>query len=129
QDPCGRTGEPPESNIGVPRPCIAHRRNCPCVGDPRPIETSPVSLCVADGGLMNPNLRRLTTSTRGLLTLGLVIREGLSSWTGHPYDMEVWLRNAYFVSRGANRSEEHTSELQSSDNLVCRLLLDKKKHN
>jgi len=51
---------------------------------------------------MNPNLRRLTTSTRGLLTLGLVIREGLSFWTGHPYDMEVWLRNAYFVSRGAN---------------------------
>src|SRR6266511_4810482 len=26
-----------------------------------------------------------------------------------------------------NRSEEHTSELQSSDNLVCRLLLEKKK--
>ena len=51
---------------------------------------------------MNPNLRRLTTSTRGLLILGFVIREGLSFWTGHPYDMEVWLRNAYFVSRGAN---------------------------
>src|SRR3954467_1615766 len=27
------------------------------------------------------------------------------------------------------RSEEHTSELQSHDNLVCRLLLEKKKHN
>src|SRR2546430_9869317 len=26
------------------------------------------------------------------------------------------------------RSEEHTSELQSQSNLVCRLLLDKKKH-
>src|SRR3954463_10964787 len=26
-----------------------------------------------------------------------------------------------------NRSEEHTSELQSHDNLVCRLLLEKKK--
>src|SRR3954467_11831097 len=26
------------------------------------------------------------------------------------------------------RSEEHTSELQSHDNLVCRLLLEKKKH-
>src|SRR5258708_26762891 len=26
------------------------------------------------------------------------------------------------------RSEEHTSELQSPDHLVCRLLLDKKKH-
>src|SRR5258708_21556973 len=31
---------------------------------------------------------------------------------------ELWLRN---------RSEEHTSELQSPDHLVCRLLLEKKK--
>src|SRR5690606_41526361 len=29
----------------------------------------------------------------------------------------------------ATRSEEHTSELQSRENLVCRLLLEKKKHN
>src|SRR5947208_9358316 len=28
----------------------------------------------------------------------------------------------------ADRSEEHTSELQSPDHLVCRLLLEKKKH-
>src|SRR5437016_10917424 len=28
-----------------------------------------------------------------------------------------------------NRSEEHTSELQSLTNLVCRLLLEKKKQN
>src|SRR5206468_11572677 len=28
----------------------------------------------------------------------------------------------------ANRSEEHTSELQSRSDLVCRLLLEKKKH-
>src|SRR5215475_8238800 len=32
---------------------------------------------------------------------------------------------AWFV----NRSEEHTSELQSRENLVCRLLLEKKKKN
>src|SRR2546427_2006057 len=29
----------------------------------------------------------------------------------------------------ATRSEEHTSELQSQSNLVCRLLLEKKKYN
>src|SRR2546430_3991746 len=34
----------------------------------------------------------------------------------------VWLRRR-------NRSEEHTSELQSQSNLVCRLLLEKKKKN
>src|SRR5436309_12392529 len=32
------------------------------------------------------------------------------------------------VSRTWHRSEEHTSELQSRENLVCRLLLEKKKH-
>src|SRR2546427_6746861 len=32
-------------------------------------------------------------------------------------------------SRHGARSEEHTSELQSQSNLVCRLLLEKKKKN
>src|SRR2546422_5260669 len=32
------------------------------------------------------------------------------------------------VQRGRRRSEEHTSELQSRLHLVCRLLLEKKKH-
>src|SRR2546426_3792564 len=31
-------------------------------------------------------------------------------------------------STGSERSEEHTSELQSPCNLVCRLLLEKKRH-
>src|SRR5947208_10669896 len=31
------------------------------------------------------------------------------------------------TSTGSSRSEEHTSELQSPDHLVCRLLLEKKK--
>src|SRR5258708_29526652 len=33
----------------------------------------------------------------------------------------------YCVPAGLARSEEHTSELQSPDHLVCRLLLEKKK--
>src|SRR2546427_7015073 len=32
-------------------------------------------------------------------------------------------------SRAGSRSEEHTSELQSQSNLVCRLLLEKKKRS
>src|SRR5256885_3590505 len=35
----------------------------------------------------------------------------------------------YRVSQDALRSEEHTSELQSPCNLVCRLLLEKKKNS
>src|SRR2546430_5679938 len=46
-------------------------------------------------------------------------------------------RNSYFAIgdlnrlslQGFPRSEEHTSELQSQSNLVCRLLLEKKKNN
>src|SRR5207253_10661809 len=33
-----------------------------------------------------------------------------------------------FVTSASTRSEEHTSELQSRGHLVCRLLLEKKKH-
>src|SRR2546430_10503347 len=34
-----------------------------------------------------------------------------------------------YWSTSSCRSEEHTSELQSQSNLVCRLLLEKKKHS
>src|SRR3712207_278427 len=37
--------------------------------------------------------------------------------------------NYYSLSLTRSRSEEHTSELQSRQYLVCRLLLEKKKHN
>src|SRR2546421_1339429 len=40
------------------------------------------------------------------------------------------LREAFrFLLRFPVRSEEHTSELQSRSDLVCRLLLEKKKNN
>src|SRR5688500_19976791 len=41
---------------------------------------------------------------------------------------QVQARLEFVVNAGA-RSEEHTSELQSPCNLVCRLLLEKKKDN
>src|SRR2546430_7237908 len=43
-------------------------------------------------------------------------RKNISRRTGGPF----WTRR---------RSEEHTSELQSQSNLVCRLLLEKKKNH
>src|SRR2546427_9521101 len=38
-------------------------------------------------------------------------------------------RGVTFFARKESRSEEHTSELQSQSNLVCRLLLEKKKYS
>src|SRR5256886_5186709 len=39
----------------------------------------------------------------------------------------ILLRNGKRMTKHLSRSEEHTSELQSQSNLVCRLLLEKKK--
>src|SRR5438093_8495361 len=41
----------------------------------------------------------------------------------------LWGIRTLFVYASRRRSEEHTSELQSLTNLVCRLLLEKKKKN
>src|SRR2546430_7358071 len=40
---------------------------------------------------------------------------------------EICVRRPVFATMLVMRSEEHTSELQSQSNLVCRLLLEKKK--
>src|SRR2546426_2820404 len=44
------------------------------------------------------------------------------------YDVWPAVLAASFLVNITTRSEEHTSELQSPCNLVCRLLLEKKKH-
>src|SRR5688572_33163352 len=45
---------------------------------------------------------------------------------GEPAARALHVADQHLVQR-ARRSEEHTSELQSQSNLVCRLLLEKKK--
>src|SRR5690606_42023346 len=56
--------------------------------------------------------RRLPAAVRARLGGGPAARAGVRQPGGDP--------------GGRDRSEEHTSELQSRDNLVCRLLLEKK---
>src|SRR2546430_3127836 len=46
----------------------------------------------------------------------------------HPH-LHAWIQGRHDARQRACRSEEHTSELQSQSNLVCRLLLEKKKTN
>src|SRR5690242_20801247 len=53
-------------------------------------------------------------------------KQDAQTWADYiSYDMEA----APYDVAGLSRSEEHTSELQSHVNLVCRLLLEKKKKN
>src|SRR3989475_6295557 len=73
---------------------------------------------------------------RGLLPLKFFFSSGLSTTTGE--DASARAIRAQIQKMVADedsknpltdqqRSEEHTSELQSQSNLVCRLLLEKKK--
>src|SRR5256885_12851022 len=50
----------------------------------------------------------------------------LTKWGSSSRSMLMYL-NRLCCSSAGSRSEEHTSELQSPCNLVCRLLLEKKK--
>src|SRR2546430_9235351 len=73
-------------------------------------------------------IRRPPRST--LFPYTTLFRSRNACWRHSPrWPQECSLR--FFASRGhgdfAQRSEEHTSELQSQSNLVCRLLLEKKK--
>src|SRR5438552_11760312 len=64
--------------------------------------------------LWDAGCRRLNPAARRMLRdCPLAVRRGL-----------LWVRTRR-TAKG--RSEEHTSELQSPDHLVCRLLLEKKK--
>src|SRR2546430_12233055 len=65
------------------------------------------------------------TATTEIYTLSL--HDALPIWRSrrHP---QCRRRPGHAVRGRVHRSEEHTSELQSQSNLVCRLLLEKKKN-
>src|SRR5437868_6973139 len=62
----------------------------------------------------------LVINQEASLTMRERIRKNLS-------DLECRVLTAYLEGKSYQRSEEHTSELQSRFDLVCRLLLEKKK--
>src|SRR5438552_11465241 len=72
------------------------------------------------------NLEEKLRMARQLDALGVDVVEA-----GFPMASEDDFRAVHAVAREVRRpvrSEEHTSELQSPDHLVCRLLLEKKKN-
>src|SRR2546430_11867056 len=61
-------------------------------------------------------------------TTGLTFTDRIKALAEVAFAMEDYFIAAALAEHGCtHRSEEHTSELQSQSNLVCRLLLEKKK--
>src|SRR2546430_10063925 len=70
------------------------------------------------------------------LVAGLALAPGATEWTLREMPAETWASGPtlfgvakgtfYATPNSVGRSEEHTSELQSQSNIVCRLLLEKK---
>src|SRR5256885_1938795 len=83
-------------------------------------------------GLVLRGLQRVANA----LQLGLEMRRDALGFTGAPAAIQLHPRESRSddqqdhnedLGRAPERSEEHTPELQSPCNLVCRLLLEKKK--
>src|SRR2546430_3320664 len=85
-----------------------------------------VRICVEE--TTYPTGKSLTTTEYGpdgrLLTTRASNSDGSECFTTKTYEADGRLVK---TSSAKSRSEEHTSELQSQSNLVCRLLLEKKK--
>src|SRR2546430_9974569 len=73
---------------------------------------------------------RLSPCRSGAPTSTPAFQAGLLYGVGHDIPGYTWFdkrRGREVRMERRRRSEEHTSELQSQSNLVCRLLLEKKK--
>src|SRR5258708_28887486 len=72
-------------------------------------------------------IRRPPRSTPLSLHDALPISSGVRAICAGPLPVAILPVTSSEAVSGVERSEEHTSELQSPDHLVCRLLLEKKK--
>src|SRR2546422_10316259 len=70
-------------------------------------------------------IRRPPRST--LFPYTTLFRSRLTCVFGTHASTDSWIKQAVIMCSALDRSEEHTSELQSRLHLVCRLLLEKKK--
>src|SRR4051794_19330809 len=101
----------------------------------RPTPFDPLVRKVESAVFLDAPAKAVAKQVRSLLSSSSAVKEAVSgTWLGHalhPLLTDVVIGS--FVSAtlldvlGGDRSEEHTSELQSPVHLVCRLLLVKKK--
>src|SRR5690606_40530838 len=108
----------------VPAPSYSAR----CYRNPRDLHSFPTrrsSDLVADQD--HARVPRLALPLGELLGLVDLLGESAPTTTARAAKMSCGTTVRCCGSAASKRSEEHTSELQSRENLVCRLLLEKKK--
>src|SRR5690625_2916570 len=86
-------------------------------------------LCLSGYSLFEPTRRPLLEYLESLPDGVEVVLDPGAPFAGFPQQVQdrVLARTTVWTSNAEERSEEHTSELQSRGHLVCRLLLEKKK--
>ena len=83
------------------------------------------NLAISNGKIAEISLSELSAEET-IDAAGNVVCPGFIDLHCHPQDTEIFEVQARDGVTTTLRSEEHTSELQSLVNLVCRLLLEKK---
>src|SRR5258708_8692074 len=81
-----------------------------------------------DHGALITDITRVAKSDHLAQELRSKLETSNSPWGWEWSEGQLRFQGRLYVP-DQERSEEHTSELQSPDHLVCRLLLEKKKHH
>src|SRR5207253_6404114 len=113
------------------KPCSSRARVSERIGHPRDAMGSQLISCTA---LLLARIHEITAADYSYTFALLARRPLLDSFAVPAYvrlvirHVVLWLlpASALLFAQAGNRSEEHTSELQSRGHLVCRLLLEKK---
>src|SRR5690348_16483589 len=112
------------------RPLTPHRHTSPA---PSPITNAPGMPTLPAAGVIATSPATAPDAAPSIDGLSLRIHSpNVHDNTAHAVARNVFMNASaaeLFASSAEPRSEEHTSELQSPVHLVCRLLLEKKKHH
>src|SRR2546430_6783335 len=98
-----------------------------------PLNTLPMRVwAISQGCSMVATLRMISDTANMPIMIGISVSPPASSALpkvkrGNPAGLSSPTEATSRPASSETRSEEHTSELQSQSNLVCRLLLEKKK--
>src|SRR5699024_12126376 len=102
-----------------------------CSRSPRDLRSFPTRRS-SDLCTFGRRISRSSSSERIGVSVSRLIRMSAISALSYPNELALPLKffsKSEILDLSASRSEEHTSELQSRFDLVCRLLLEKKKEN